>query len=472
MRLATLLLLLLLVGCSALGFGIPSRPDKLGLGTVSFDLEKPARWELENGLIVFYIENKELPLMGGTLYFPGGSLWEPADMAGLASATGSQMREGAVSGMTPEQLDQELDDLGASVEAGFGDEYGTAAFSSLSEDFDRVFSLFAKVVREPAFNEKRFQLWKKLSAEGIRRRRDSPDTMASMSYNMLVYGEDSPYSRVKDHASLARISRSEMRSFHKNYVRPNGARLALTGSLSREEVSRYVEKYFGDWKRVEEELPTLPPVTAAPRPGIFLLKRDFDQAVILMGHLGPQRLSADMYEMAIFNVLFGHGSFDSTLFEVIRSKLGLAYSVYGGLAPGAVKGTFDVYAATRVGEAPRAISEMSRLISESRETLPDAKKVADAKSSSEKSFVFKFDTPGKVVSRAAMLEMLNYPENYDAEFLSNTEAVTVERVAEVPKRWVKPEELTIVVVGDVSPEALSGLGLTVNEFTFDTKPRF
>ena len=206
-------LIAMLAGCS----GIANSPEKLGFGDISFSIPQAEEWQLPNGLKVYYYFNDELPQMRGRLYLPGGSLFNDSGITGLAAATGSQMREGGVPGLLPDQLDKRLDDLAASIESAFGDEYGTVSFFSLSEDFDEVFSLFGQVVREPVFNAQRLGLWKMLAAERIRRRRDKPKTMAAMAFADLVYGDESAYSKTTTFESVrfigvSRISELQLRA--------------------------------------------------------------------------------------------------------------------------------------------------------------------------------------------------------------------------------------------------------------------
>jgi zinc protease len=212
---------------------IPSRPDALGNDPLEFSPRKVESWELANGLKVFYLFDDELPHVKGTLYFPGGSLYEPQNLAGLASATGAQMRDGAIQGVSPEQFDKQLADLAATIETSFSDEFGSASFYGLSEDFEKVIKLFSQIVLKPGFNDNRLALWKKIARESIRRRRDDPSAMAGMAFNNLLYGTGSPFSNQPDFSSVDRISREDMVKFHQTFLRPDRAILAVSGNITR-----------------------------------------------------------------------------------------------------------------------------------------------------------------------------------------------------------------------------------------------
>lgn len=452
---------------------IPSRPDQLGLKKIDFHIPQVDEWKLANGMTVYFYLNDDVPQVRGKIFFPGGSFNDPSGIGGLASATGEQMREGSIPGFTPDELDKKLDSMAASIESSFAGEFGSVSCFSLVEDFEEVFRLFSEVVRTPAFSPTRLSLWKIFAGEGIRRRRDDPATMALMTFTDLVYGLESPYAREVDYDSIKSITVERMREFHERFVRPDGARLVITGAISKEEVKRLVEQYFGDWTPGIFQRPSLPPISHLLNPGVYILERDFDQATVLIGHRGPKRLTPDQYAMSIYNRVFGHGGFGSVLFREIRSRLGLAYSVVGGLYPGPEEGVFQVELATRSSEALNAIRETLELTKRSRTELPDQKNFDDAKSSVERSFVFKFADPGYLVERAAMLDLLGYPKDFDETYLSHIESVSPEDTRAVAQTWVKPEEAVIIIVGRIKPEEVKkafGSALEVYPVTFDAKP--
>ena len=450
--LVSLALAVFMASCS----GIPSRPDDLGLEPVEFKLTKPERWELANGLVILYQQDDEVPLVGGTLYVPNGSIYSSKEDLGVASACGSQLREGGVKGLSPEALDEKLDSLGASVESGMSDEYATAGFSSLTEDFEEVFDIFAKMIKQPSFNQKRYQLWKQLSRNGIARRKDSPDTMGSMSFAKVVFGWDGPYSRTLNLESLEKVSLQKVRKFHAENYGPVGSILTISGSVSKKRLKAALEKHFASWPAQKIIHSGPPQVTEEFKPGIYILEKDLDQASIRIGHRGPKRHGDDWFAMKIFNRIFGHGSFESTLFNRIRTELGLAYSVWGGINPGAEVGTVELYAGTRSEKAKEAILESIKVVKQVQAEAPEEERLKAAIESSQKSFVFSFASSGSIVSRQSILELLGYPEDYNETYVENLAAVTTDEVLEVAKRHMDTKDLAIVVVGRVKAEDFTG----------------
>jgi len=466
-------LLPLLVLCACSMNDVATRPQEIEVPSLEFELQNPDKFTLNNGIDVYYVQDDELPLIQGSIYFRGGALYEPADQVGLASATGSQMRQGGIEGIPVDEFNTKLESMGASIEAGFSDEYGSVGFSGLAEDFETILGYFSKVIRKPAFDSKQLLLWKHLGADGIRRRKDSADTIAQMTFARVIYGADSAYSRNVSLESINKISKNSMQQFHRRFIRPQGAVMALSGSIPRAVLEASLNKYLGDWIVENADIGNLPPVSPGLKPAVYLIEKDFDQAVVLMGHVGPPRLTPDMYAMSCFNRLFGAGSFDTALVSEVRSKLGLAYTIYGELTPGPVAGTFDIYVATRTSEVAKAIKRIMELVEDTTVKVPDETLLTNAKEAVKRSFVFKFDSSSERAERAALIDILQYPKNYDADYLANIDSVDENQVLEVAKRWIHPKDVAIVIVGAISAEQLEKeLGQKVHSVKFDTVPVF
>lgn len=465
-----LVLFLVSIGCAPAD--APPKLEELGMQPMKFEPATPKTWVLPNGIRVFYMFDDEIPTMSGQLFFPGGSVFDPPGLVGLAAATGSQIREGGVQGEKPEKTNLYLESIGANIESSFGDEYGSIGFSCLEDDFDTVFHLFGRFVRTPAFDAQKLALWKSLAKDRIHRRKDDPSTMASMLFERLVYGEDTPWSRSISDASLGRIRRERMMDFHQRFVIPDHAILALSGSVPEQRVRASISEVLGSLPARNTPAPELPPVGKPAPTGVYLLQRDFAQATVLTGHRGPTRHAEVLYPLSIYNRVFGAGALSSTLFSDIRTRLGLAYSVYGGFAPGPVIGVFQIGMGTRSDQAPAALRRVYELAVESREQAPAQEKFFEAKTAVERSFVFRFAKVDAVVERAAMQALLGYPADYDKNYLERISRVTRQGTLEAAEEWVDPPKFVTAMVGKVAPEDIRAtLGdVPIYIVTFDTEP--
>ena len=165
----------------------PSLPD--------FETPDPRRLSLDNGMVVFLLEDHELPQVNAVAQIGVGSVYEPAEKRGLASIAGTVMRTGGTASMSSDSLNRTLENIGATVETSIGSTSGTAFMSTLSDHVDTVLPVFAEVLRRPAFAEEKVQQAKKQQKSSISRRNDNARQIAFREFDKLVYGEDSPYAR-------------------------------------------------------------------------------------------------------------------------------------------------------------------------------------------------------------------------------------------------------------------------------------
>jgi predicted Zn-dependent peptidase len=435
------------IGCS-LGTGSTDREALSRADEVArFKPIQPEEWRLENGLRVVYLKDDELPLVKGRLFIRGGSLWGPASPVGAMGAMGDQMRQGGAGSRSADMLDQELEELAATVSSSFSTEFGGVSFSSLASDLDKVFPIFADVTLRPRFEGDRLALWKGQSLESIRRRKEDPSTVASIAFTQLLYG-DSPYGRVSVDRDLRSISRELIVSLHQKFVKPDGGLLVVTGRIERPAVEKLVQEHFGDWKPRGELLPAAPAITLEPKPGIYFIELPFSQASVQMGHLGVPRLTPDYPAIDMFNEVFGTSGFGSRLMQRVRTELGLTYGVYGGISPAVVKGVNYVFLQTKADSVAPAIQESIGVLSKMQTAPPTDEEMEEKRTAIQNSFVLNFDSIDDIAVRNARLKLLDYPADYDQTYLAKVEGVTPASVQEVAQNRWDPSKFVIVVVGN------------------------
>lgn len=440
-------LLILPSGCSVSGSSMADR-STYGVDEVAqFKPTEPQEWKLANGLTVVHLKDDELPLVRGKLFIRGGALWGPDFPRGAVSAMGDQMRQGGAGVRSADALDLELEELSASVSSSFSAEFGGISFSCLAGDVDRVFELFSDVALRPRFEGDRLSLWKGQTLESIRRRKDNPETVASIAFTQLMYG-DSPYGRVTVEKDIAGISRDLIVGLHQKFVRPDGAILVVTGSVDRSRVEELAEKYFGGWSARGSMLPPPPSVPVEPKPGIYFVELPFAQASVQMGQLGVPRLTPDYPAIDIFNEIFGMSGFGSRLMQRVRTQLGLTYGVYGGISPGVVRGVNMIFLQTKAESVAPAITESLKVLSGMQSALPQREEMVEKKTALANSYILNFDSTDDIAGRHAYLQLLNYPSDYDQTYLSKIQEVSPEAVEDVARNRWNPEKFVIVVVGN------------------------
>ena len=409
--------------------------------------QTPEVWQLDNGLTVMFLEDRELPLVSAAFLLKGGSLWESADLPGAAGALGSEMRDGGAGEYSAEALDERLRDLSADISSSFDQEYGMVGFSGLSSHFPEIFALAADVLLRPRFENSRLELWKVRAIDGIRRRVEDPEAVAGIAFRQLIYGK-TPYGRITDEADIKKITRQELLRLYGEFVIPNGAILAVSGDISGLELRNLVCKHLETWRRSPKEVGDFPPLDFQPSPGIYFIKLPFEQATVNMGMQGVPRLTPDMSAIDLFNEVFGSGRFGSRLFKKVRAELGLSYSVSGGIYAGPVRGTNSISLQTKGPASGRAIAESLAVLQGLQVKPLPGDELDDMKGVLANSFVFRFDSRFEVVRRQAFLKLLQYPPDYYETYLSRSAAVSAEQIRAVAaERW-DLEKFVVVVVGD------------------------
>lgn len=429
-----------------------------------------SRYQLENGITVFLMEDRELPLVSGTALFRTGERFEPADKVGLADITGEVMRTGGTTKHTADQLNEILEQKAASVETGISTDAGSASFSALSEDLSEVFDLFAEVIRTPVFAADKVDLAKKQRQGGIARRNDDPNDIASREFAKLIYGKSSPYARTTEYASLDNISREDLVGFHRAYFHPNNMILGIVGDFDSAQMRQLIAEKFGNWPVDKSfKVPPLPAVSQANNSGVFFVDQpQLTQSSILLGQLGGQLNSPDYPALTVLNDLLN--GFGGRLFNEVRSRQGLAYSVYGVWSPRYdYPGMFIAGGQTRSEATVPFIQGIFNEIKRLRTEMVTPEELAFAKESTLNSFIFNFAQPVSTLSRLMRYEYYGYPKDFIFQYRRGVEATTAADVLRVAQTYLKPETMVTLVVGNSSQiqPPLSSLGKGIKVTSID-----
>ncbi|MFK8181947.1 MAG: M16 family metallopeptidase [Phormidesmis sp.] len=423
------------------------------------------RYELDNGLVVYLMEDHDLPLVSGSATFRTGGYLVPDAQTGLAGITGQAMRLGGTVNHPPEVLNQILEQKAAAVETSIGNTNGSASFSSLSEDLETVFDLFAEVITQPAFDQTQFELIKSRSAGSIARRNDDADDIVSREFRKLVYGEQSPYSRVLEYANLEGISRDDVVDFYNTTLTPANTIVGIVGDFDPDEMKAQIARTLGQWTSPDAINLPAPPEGEQQQAGLYVVDQpQLTQSYVHVGHIGEELNSPYHAPMVVLNeVLNGFGG---RLFNEIRSRQGLAYSVYAVWSPRYDhNGLFIGGGQTRSEATVPFIQSMYSEIEKVRTEPVSETELAFAKDSVLNSFVFNFQTPSQTLSRVIRYEFYDYPQDFVFQYRDNVENATAQQVLEAAQATLVPEKLITVVVGntaDIQPE-LETLGAQVTE---------
>ncbi len=406
------------------------------------------RFELANGMVVYLVEDRDLPLVSGSAILRTGSRLEPPEKVGLASITGSLMRNGGTQKHSATELNQILEADAASIETSIGTSAGRAGFSTLTEDFDQVLELFAEVLQEPVFDPQRLELTIKQSKGAIARRNDDPQDIANREFDKLIYGDTSPYGRTVEIATLDNISRDDVVTFYQSYIRPENMILGLVGDFDTAQMQAKIEQTFGSWQ-VDTPQPNLeiPTATQASPGGTYLIERpESTQSSVAIGHLGGTLNNPDYPALSVMNGLLN--GFGGRLFNEVRSRKGLAYSVYGLWNPNSdYSGQFTAGGQTQTATTVPFIQSVLGEIKKIQTEPISESELTSAKESILNSFVFNFQDPSQSLSRLLRYEYFGYPADFIFQYQAGVKATTVADVQRVAQKYLKPEQIVTLVVG-------------------------
>ena len=408
------------------------------------------RYQLANGMTVYLIQDRKLPLVKGSAIIRTGSRLEPANEVGLAAITGITIRSGGTKQHPADRLNQLLEQKAASVETSISNSSGSASFNALSEDLDTVFPLFAEVIQDPAFAADKIELTKTQLKGNIARRNDSPGDIASREFRKLIYGENSPYARTVEYQTLDNVSRQDVINFYQKYFRPDRTILGIVGDFEPRQIKALIEEYFGDWKAQtkEKEEIIIPKATQKYTDGVYFVdRRDLTQSNILLGHIGGQISSEDYPALSVMNgLLNGDGG---RLYDDIRSRQGLAYSVYGYWSPKYdYPGMFIAGGQTKSESTVPFIKSILKEVDTIRNNSIEPEELEFAKESILNSFVFNFEKPGQTLARLMRYEYYGYPDDFIFKYQRAVKATTIKDIQRVAQKYLAPDRIVTLVVGN------------------------
>lgn len=425
-----------------------ANPRNMAFPELEFVIPAAERVVLNCGMPVYLLRDPELPIINATAMVHTGSVYEPAAKSGLASLTGSVMRSGGANGLSPEKMDDELEFMASSVESGISSDIGTVSMASLTKNFSRTLKIFRDVLLMPSFDEQRVKIGRQQLIEGIRRQNDDPKEIAGREIIKAIYAGH-PLGQVPTFESAESITRQDMIDFHRRFFRVDNMILAISGDFDRSKIVAELNAVFGKYEKSKPlQLPEIPQPKALFSSEVLLAKKDVNQTVIRMGHLGITKDNPDLYAVRILDYILG-GSFTSRLTMEIRSNQGLAYNVDSNFDIGRrFTGSFIAETETKVDSSAKTISLMKKLIAEMTTDPVTDQELKSAKEFMINSFMFGFTTPAAIVTQRARLEFYDYPPNYLENYRANIQKVTKADVLNAGKKYLKPEKFKYVVVGD------------------------
>jgi zinc protease len=404
---------------------------------------------LPNGLKVYLLEDHELPVIDGSARIRTGNLFDPPDKIGLATITGMVMRTGGTRAKSGDQLDQELENVAASVESSIDESSGTVSFSALKEDTDAVLGAFHDVLTRPEFRENKIDLAKNEIRSEIARRNDDAHGLAQREFANIVYGKDTPYGWQMEFATVDRITRDDMMGFYKRYFFPANVMLAVWGDFNTADMKAKLTKLFADWNVTQPPVPAFPPVRQRAQPGVYLgVKTDVAQTFFVIGQLGGELRDKDYPALEVMSDILG-GGFRSRLFQRVRTRMGDAYDIDADWGANYDHpGLFRIDGSTKSASTVETIQAIKEEVERIRTAEVTDDELSTAKQTALNSLVFAFDTKSKTLGRVLTYQYYGYPKDFIQQYQKALAAVTKADVLRVAKERLDPGNFAIVAAGN------------------------
>jgi len=434
---------------------------------------QPKRIVLENGLVIFLQEDHELPFIDGSILIRGGSRDEPAEKVGLVRLYGRTWRTSGTPTVNGDALDDQLEAKAARLETSGGLASTSLGWSSLKSDFDPVFAQAVDLLLHPAFKADKLALAKRQTETGISRRNDDASGIASREAQQVVYGKTSPYARQAEYATVSAVTLADLDAWHTKTVVPNGMIVSISGDFESAAMEQKLRAAFAGMKKGAAFETAKPDFSAAKTGVYFVDKNDVNQSNVYVAGLGTERSNPDYYALSVMNEIFS-GGFGSRVFQAVRTRLGLAYSVGGEFgASYDHPGMFLVGAATKSESTVAAVKAVLEEIERLKTQPPSPEELKNAKDQVLNSFIFNYDSPVKTLSEQVTLAFYGYPADFLDKYKSGIERVSAADVSRVAAKYIDVSKLAIVVVGNESEmkTPLSSLGkVTTVDVTIPPPP--
>ena len=432
-------------------------PMRIRYKPLSFEPPRAHRLRLENGLLLYTLPDKELPLVKIKVVVRTGSMYDPAGREGVAELTASMMKTGGISGMSGDAVDEALESIAATFDAAVNRDSGILSFSVLKKDLDRGFALFSRILTQPSFEEMKLTLAKDLKLEELRRIVDDPQKLAFREFGRLIHG-GSPRGRVTTSASIRSIQRDDLLLCHKFFYHPENVMISISGDIDIPEAKALIERYLGGWSSSEKK-PETPPLPRQQDGGIYFLTKDIPQSIAIFGWLAPAKRDAQFYPFEVLDFIVGSGGFRSRIFQEIRTNLGLAYSTGSFYNARGDYGLFGAYALTKSASTVQVISRIREIFREMGQKPVSKEELEGAKKAILNSFIFSFTSAEKIAFKQLMIEYEELSEDHLLTYRPKIENVTAADIRE-KAIGLAPERTILLIVGndDVYREVASKFG--------------
>ncbi len=418
------------------------------------ELKLPEIWtaEMENGIGIWGIEHDELPLVNCSMEIDGGHLLEDMDKAGTVSLMAQLMNEGTAS-KTPEELEEAIDLLGASINIRARDESIVISLNTLTRNFEKTMALVEEMLMEPRWDSTEFVLAKERVINSFSRNKSNPAYMASRTLDNLIYGEDHiyaiPLSGTEE--TVPGISIDDLKDFYNTNLSPDLARFHVAGDIDRDRVVAALGSLENRWEAKEVAFPEISQPEKPEKARIYFV--DFPgakQSVIQIGYSAIPRSHPDFYPAYVVNYKLG-GSFNSIVNIILREEKGYTYGARSGFSGGVNTGTFSASSSVRTTATLESVQIFRDEMEKYREGI-DQEDIDFTREALLKSNARSFETLGSLLGMLGNISQYDLSHDYIKEQEDFVRNITAEEHKEIVNKYIDPSGMYYVIAGDAKTQ--------------------
>ena len=426
-------------------------------------LNIPTVWkqELDSGIKLFGIENDEVPLVQFEMQIDGGLLLENKAKVGVSNLLADLMTKGTKN-KTPEELENAIESIGASIYAYATDDNITITGTTLSKHFDTTMDLVSEILLEPRWDEKEFELIKQSTISSIQRGKANPNQIASNEFAKLLYGENNilAYNNSGTEASVESISILDLKDYYKKNLSPSLTKMLVVGSISEQKVIAALDKINTQWAGNDVSIPELPlPVYPEKSVVYFYDVPGAKQSVIRFGYPSPKATDADYYPATVMNYRLGGGGFASQLTQELREGKGYTYGIRSRFGGSAYQGTFSISSGIRTNVTYEATSLVKEILENYGKNYNE-NDLEVTKGFTIKSTARAFETLGAKLNMLSNISNNGMADDYAKQREAIVKSMTLEDVKALIENYILPNKMIYLIVGDAETQLdkLEGLG--------------
>jgi zinc protease len=397
---------------------------------------------------VFGIESHELPLIQFSIRLTGGQLGDDPAKPGVAKLLSDLMMEGTAK-RTPEELEEAIGQLGADVDVNAGSENMTITANCLTRNYDAVLEIVEEILTQPRWDATEFERLKQAAISNIKQRNANPNAIAGNVFYKALYGDNHIFSKPVPGTlqSVQNITLEDLKAYYKKNVSPSVASFHIAGDISRKSAFESLKSLEKNWKPVPVTFPeyTLP---AAPDKAriIFVDIPDAKQSVIMIGSLAMARNNPEYFPATFVNYKLGDGS-GSKLFEVLRLEKGYTYGAYSFFMPRTVPGPFVASSSVQSKFTLESVKLFNEILGSFGANYT-AEELETTRNATIRANAGKFETINSLMQMLQEISTYNLPVDYIKQEELNAGKITLEEAKALYARYIQPDKMVYVVVGD------------------------